>query len=302
MSRVPIPLEPHTLRKLLQLVCNETGLVVGEEMAMQEVERTGLPLPLILADVAEPTQPGILLLFNLLLLVNVRQHHQLLTHDGDLEGELGKQVGVALHHLPQVRSVGLQQPQQKPRVVLQYQQSELPQNIGYLYGFFLYLLLPHDIVLELLGEEAEVDGALHEVEETGLVDILVLLEVQLHLPRVELQLPPLEVGLEELADQLQLQRAGELLQQGVLDADEDADGFGDGQLLHPQEEGQLVEDHLEVLAWEKELDYVGGVFLALVPKFQVELPAAETQFAAELLHLPQTSHEDGFLGLVSSDG
>lgn len=53
-------------------------------------------------------------------------------------------------------------------------------------------------MLEFLREEAEIDGPLDEIEQTGLVDILVLLEVELYLATVELQFPPLEIRLQEL--------------------------------------------------------------------------------------------------------
>lgn len=58
--------------ELSKFVIDETCCMMAEEMTEDEVYRTALSLPLILSDIA---QPGVLLLFYFLLLVDIRQHH-----------------------------------------------------------------------------------------------------------------------------------------------------------------------------------------------------------------------------------
>jgi hypothetical protein len=101
-----------------------------------------------------------------------------------------------------VRAVGLQKSKQEPWIVLKDEQSKLPEDVRDLNGFFLDLFLPDDVMFEFLGKESKVDGTLDEREETGLVDVLILLEVQLNFPAIQFQLTPLEVCLQKLPNQL----------------------------------------------------------------------------------------------------
>ncbi len=75
MTGVFVTVAPRALCKLSQFISDETGGVVGEEVAVHEVQGTGLTLPLVLPDVS---QPAVLLLFDLVSLIDIGKHDQFL--------------------------------------------------------------------------------------------------------------------------------------------------------------------------------------------------------------------------------
>ncbi len=71
---------PMTLSELAEFVFDDAGRMMFIEMIEEMIDGATLPLPFILSDEA---QPRILLLFDLFFLINIREHHEFLLHDGD---------------------------------------------------------------------------------------------------------------------------------------------------------------------------------------------------------------------------
>ena len=207
-----VPLLPVQLAlpEFLEPVVDEAGMEVRVHVAVQKVQRTLLLLPLHLSDVP---QPEMLALLQFFLGVDVAQPEQVLPDNGYFERVLRQQVVEVRDDLLEAEFVGLQQFQQEPREILEDDEAEFPEYFGDFKGDLGVLLLPPDVVVELLREQLQVDGVLDQLDHVHFCDFAVLFEVEHHLPAVELELAALEVAAQVVLHQRQLQPLRHLLQQ-----------------------------------------------------------------------------------------
>ena len=189
-----------TVFELLQFELNEAGAVVVEKLAEDEVDRAHLLVPFELGDEA---QPEVLVILDYFIGgVDVAQFDQFLPDDGYFEGVLREEVEVVVEDGQQAVLVGLEQFYEEGGVIFEDGQPELPQNIMQLQRRVDILIFPHDIVMEFLRKQGQVNGVPYKLHQTHLVDAVVLLEIHHSFVGVQFELSFLEVAFEVLLDQL----------------------------------------------------------------------------------------------------